>query len=383
MKKILVLAIGACVLGWAFFWQSEQSSQLKPVKSCTVTEHKPFVIITPSFNNSRWCEKNLMSVFEQTYDNYRLIYIDDCSTDGTADKVQEIVERWGKRDKVQLIRNEVNRGAMANFYHAIHSCSDKEIVVCLDGDDWLAHDRVLERLNELYASPDVWLAYGGYREYPSYKKGGYSKQLPREVIEQNQFREYQWSTSHIRTFYAALFKKIKLQDLFKDGKFLTAAYDVGMMMPMLEMAGDKILYIDKDIFYIYNHSNPLNDDKIRWQEQLTTQQYIRSLAKYQPLGSLEKKGMTGQPDLIIFSFDGPMQLYALLESIDKYVQNKGETTVIYRSSLPEFLKGYEKVKYSFPQIKFLEQGSQKEFNPLVLQALNTGMARLLLLLWMI
>lgn len=374
MKRLFLMVILVLVLGWSFFAYKNKSSKMD--KTFAVSEQKPFVIISPSFNNVRWCEKNLASVFEQRYDNYRLIYIDDCSTDGTLDKVKEIVARHGKADKVQLIRNEVNKGAMENLYHAIHSCSDQEIVVCLDGDDWLAHDKVLETLNKAYANPDVWLAYGGYREYPSYNKGCYSKQLPSKVISKNKFREHPWSTSHIRTFYAGLFKQIKLQDLFKDGKFVSTAYDVAMMFPMLEMAGKRISYLKKGIFYIYNHDNPLNDDVKRWKDQLTTQEYIRALPKYQPLASLEKKMVHDKSDIVIFSFDGPMQLYALLESTYRYVKNMGEISVVYRASLPEFFEGYKEVKRKFPEVKFLEQGKDphKDFKPLVLQAINESSA---------
>ncbi len=374
MKRIFLLTILALGLVWGLFGQKIKRSFSKAEKTFVVTEQKPFVIITPSFNNSKWCEKNLASVFEQTYDNYRLIYIDDCSTDGTADKVQEIINRLWKADKVQLIRNKVNKGAMENFYHAVHSCSDQEIVVCLDGDDWLAHDKVLERLNEFYAHPDVWLAYGGYREYPSYNKGCYSKKFSSWVINHNNFRNHPWQTSHIRTFYAGLFKQIKLQDLFKDGKFVATSCDVAMMIPMLEMAGKRIFFIKKDIFYIYNHANPLNDDAQRWKDQLTTQEYIRALPKYTPLASFEQKSLPDKSDLIIFSFDGPMQLYALLESAYKYVENMGEISVIYRSSMPEFSQGYESVKNQFPEVKFLEQGQEprRDFKPLVMQALSSG-----------
>ncbi len=288
MKRTLLIAVFLLGLVWVLFGHKLKTPTEQ--KSFAVTEQKPFVIITPSFNNSKWCEKNLTSVFEQNYGNYRLIYIDDCSTDGTADKVEEIVAKSGKQKQVQLIRNKINKGAMENFYHAIHSCSDKEIVVCLDGDDWLAHDKVLERLNEAYANPDVWLAYGGYMEYPTYKKGVYSKQLPSKVIKNNEFRDYKiWSTSHIRTFYAALFKKVKTQDFFMNGAFVKASCDVAMMIPMLEMAGEKISYLKKDILYIYNHANPLNDDVLRWNLQQGTEKYIRSLAKYHPLPSLENK----------------------------------------------------------------------------------------------
>ena len=55
------------------------------VSRFAVKEHKPFVVIVPSYNNSEWVERNLRSIFEQKYDNFRVIYIDDASTDGTWD----------------------------------------------------------------------------------------------------------------------------------------------------------------------------------------------------------------------------------------------------------------------------------------------------------
>lgn len=286
MKRALLITVFLVGLVWIFFGHKVKTS--KEQKTYAVTEQKPFVIVTPSFNNAKWCEKNLSSVFEQTYSNYRLIYIDDCSTDGTADKVEEIVAKSGKQNHVQLIRNKSNKGAMENFYQAIHLCSDQEIVVCLDGDDWLAHDKVLERLNEIYANPNVWLAYGGYMEYPTYKKGDYSKPFPIKIIKKNQFRKHPWSASHIRTFYAGLFKKVRVQDFLRNNSFLKVSCDVAMMLPMLEMAGDKIGFIPrKDVLYIYNHANPLNDDVMRWKLQQEAEKYIRSLTKYKPLSSLD------------------------------------------------------------------------------------------------
>jgi glycosyltransferase involved in cell wall biosynthesis len=42
-----------------------------------------FVFIIPSYNNSDWYEYNIKSIAKQHYDNWRAIYIDDASTDGT------------------------------------------------------------------------------------------------------------------------------------------------------------------------------------------------------------------------------------------------------------------------------------------------------------
>src|SRR5690348_12693937 len=84
-----------------------------------VTEQKPFVVVIASYNNESLYEKNLQSVFEQKYDNYRVIYIDDASTDKTYEKVTDYVAKQGKESQVTLIRNAKNRGPTENYYRAV------------------------------------------------------------------------------------------------------------------------------------------------------------------------------------------------------------------------------------------------------------------------
>lgn len=76
-------------------------------------------------------------------------------------------------------------------------------------------------------------------------------------------------------------------------------------------------------------------------------------------------------DLIIFSFDRPLQLYALLESVEKYMTGLGSIQVIYRASADNFEQGYQKVKADFPIISFTSQGTnpRADFKPLTVKAL--------------
>lgn len=75
-------------------------------------------------------------------------------------------------------------------------------------------------------------------------------------------------------------------------------------------------------------------------------------------------------DAVIFSFDRPLQLYALLESIEKYMQGLNEIHVIYRSSAPEYQTAYAKVFARYPQVVQHAQGAnpKQDFKPLTLQA---------------
>lgn len=75
-------------------------------------------------------------------------------------------------------------------------------------------------------------------------------------------------------------------------------------------------------------------------------------------------------DLVVFSYDRPLQLYAFLESIEKHVQGVGAATVIYRASDNGYRGSYDGVAQQFPWAKFVAQGARprEDFKPLTLQA---------------
>jgi|GEM_PF-600203 len=251
---------------------------------------KAFVIVIPSYNNKDWYKRNLDSVFSQKYSNYRVIYIDDASPDKTGEYVEKYIKENNLEEKVHLIRNTKRVGALANLYKAIHLCAPYEIVCTLDGDDWFSNDKVLDRLVQEYNDPDTWLTYGQFNHFLGEGialHDGYCKALPERVINTNGFRKhFEWVTSQLRTFYAGLFHKVKKEDLMDKGEFYSMAYDVAIMLPMLEMAGKHIRFIP-DVLYIYNRVTPLNDDKIDRQKQTRIDLQIRDQNIYTPLKSKE------------------------------------------------------------------------------------------------
>lgn len=245
---------------------------------------KPIVIVTPSYCNKDWYERNLGSVCFQNYKNYHVIYVDDASTDGTAGLVEGYLKKHNKKSLVTLIKNEKRCGHLANFYKAIHSCPDEAIIVVVDGDDWLAHKNVLALLNKVYTSKDVWLTYGQYKGYPV-GTIGCCREIPDRVRENRDYRHGPWIYSHLRTFYAWLFKKIPIQDLcIAQGKFFMSGCDLATMWPMVEMAESHICFIP-DVLTIYNRANVLHIEATRRDELKTNSDIIRELPPYNPLKS--------------------------------------------------------------------------------------------------
>ena len=113
------------------------------------------------------------------------------------------------------------------------------------------------------------------------------KQIEKRVIETSSYRSTEWCSSHLRTFLFGLWDKINEQDLInpETKRFVKAAWDLAFMFPMLEMAGEKAFYIE-DLLYVYNRTNPLNEDKINHNIQIGEEGMIRRKEKYSKIFEL-------------------------------------------------------------------------------------------------
>ncbi len=277
---------------------------------CVANEELPIVIVVPSYNNAQWYEKNLRSILQQNYGNYRVLYINDCSSDATGLLVENMVKEYTddyqvlsfdlpspndivtdtqkfcdlvnqKRCFFTLVNNQQGaRAPLPNTYRSIYSCDDQEIIAIVDGDDWLQHDLVLQEVNTFYTSGNVWMTHGRFIEYPT-NQSNWNLKIPNEIIQQNAFRQFRLP-SHLRTFYSWLFKKIKLEDLLYKGKFFPMTGDMAMMFPMIEMAGERHVFNNK-INYVYNIATQFSENKINPKLQNDMDAYIRKLQPYQRL----------------------------------------------------------------------------------------------------
>lgn len=118
------------------------------------------------------------------------------------------------------------------------------------------------------------------------------------------------------------------------------------------MAKTRFKHIDQ-ILYLHNTENPLQDYNL--QEKAISQNLskLRSLPPYEPLSALPShENHKKKADLIIFSKDRPVQLYALLESIQSHVLGIEKISILYRSSTSEMEAGYLETKLQFPLLSF-------------------------------
>jgi len=83
----------------------------------------------------------------------------------------------------------------------------------------------------------------------------------------------------------------------------------------------------------------------------------------------DKKEPNVKIDIIAFSYDRPLQLFAFLESVYKYLDNSNDIVVMYRVSNDAFNDGYGSVKNAFPEVVFYKQDADEpygQFKPVLL-----------------
>ena len=234
-----------------------------------------FKIIVPFYNCEKWIGKCIDSIKNQDYRNFHCYLIDDMSTDNSKQVALAKID-----EKFTYISNTEKKFKLRNFYECVHSfCEDEDVIVEVDGDDWLASTKVLSTLNKRYDETGCWITYGSYVDYPSMKRGMYARELPADIITDRDYRKYHWVTSHLRTFKSFLFKAINKEDLMIDEKFFDTTSDLATMFPMLEMAGHKVQFVE-DIMLFYNLTNDLNDHKRNPQNQRRIDLLVRSKEKY-------------------------------------------------------------------------------------------------------
>jgi glycosyltransferase involved in cell wall biosynthesis len=115
-----------------------------------------FVFI-PAFNAARFIKAAIESVFAQTYQDWELLVIDDCSTDQTFERAQTFMAHR----RVKVIKNEANLGMLENWNKGISLCSH-EFWVKLDADDIWQEAFLEESIKVMDERPNVAMVFTRY-----------------------------------------------------------------------------------------------------------------------------------------------------------------------------------------------------------------------------
>lgn len=116
-------------------------------------------IITPSYNSSIFILKTLKSVTSQSFDNWEMIIVDDCSTDNSI----EVIQLFAECDsRIKLIQLTENSGAAVARNKAIEAATGR-FITFLDSDDlWMPNK--LEKQVQFMLDQNIAFSFSAYEK---------------------------------------------------------------------------------------------------------------------------------------------------------------------------------------------------------------------------
>lgn len=140
-------------------------------------------IIMPSYNTAQYIADSIRSVQAQTYKNWELLIVDDCSSDNSDD----VVAPFLSDARIRYLKNEVNGGAAVSRNYALREARGRWIAF-LDSDD-LWHPEKLERQILFMERENCHFSYTYYQEIDEASQPlGVTVQGPRHITKAGMLR---------------------------------------------------------------------------------------------------------------------------------------------------------------------------------------------------
>ena len=113
-----------------------------------------FSVIIPAYNIENLISRSINSVLNQTYKDYEVIVVNDCSTDNTLKEIQRF-------NNIEVINHDRNKG-LGGARNSGIKVANGEFIIFLDGDDYLHNENVLQKLAELIGDKKADVIYMGF-----------------------------------------------------------------------------------------------------------------------------------------------------------------------------------------------------------------------------
>lgn len=170
-------------------------------------------IIMPSYNTASFIEESIQSVLAQTYRNWELLIIDDCSPDNTGD----VVLPYLKDERIKFFKNEKNSGAAVSRNRALREAKGKWIAF-LDSDDlWMPEK--LERQICFMEQNDYHFSYTSYAEIDNEgNRTGVSVTGPKKITKTG-FFNYCWPGCLTVMYDVEMVGLIQIADIKKNNDY--------------------------------------------------------------------------------------------------------------------------------------------------------------------
>lgn len=170
-------------------------------------------IIMPSYNTGRFISETIESVLAQSYSNWELIIVDDCSKDNTDD----VVSQYLADERIRYIKNETNSGAAVSRNRALREAKGKWIAF-LDSDDLWEQDKLKNQI-AFMVNNDYHFSYTNYVEIDEESSPNGKRVTGPKRITKHGMYNYCWMGCLTVMYDAETVGFIQIEDIKKNNDY--------------------------------------------------------------------------------------------------------------------------------------------------------------------
>lgn len=216
-------------------------------------------VIVPNFNHSNYLVPRLDSIFNQTFQDFEVIILDDCSTDNSV----ELINYYANQPKVShILINKVNSNSTFSQWKKGIDLAKGKYIWIAESDDWAEMDFLENLLDIIDSDPSISICYcdsnicdelsniyASTRDYYGIHKEN-NLLFKNSILEGKVFvKDFLIFTNIIPNASAVLFRKTSLRPNYEYKR-------IGDWKFWIDNAlNGKIAYLNKNLNYWRRHSN--------------------------------------------------------------------------------------------------------------------------------
>jgi hypothetical protein len=229
-------------------------------------------ILVPIYNFDSFLTENIESIIKQKYYRWKCYLFDD----GSSDKSNHICEYYVNKypnNFIYIKKSNTNHGPAYAKYFGMKEIEKyskpNDIVIIIDGDDYLVGNNVFNIINDTYNEKKCWVTYGSFI-------GKWSDMVKKPPKSEN-YRKEVWRYGHIRTFKSGLIKFFQEEDFKFNENWLTKGTDMPLVYNLLEWSGNNKVSVIEDKVYYYREHELNTYKKIGKKDIKDQKEYLNNL----------------------------------------------------------------------------------------------------------
>lgn len=235
-------------------------------KQSKLKEKVSITVVIPNYNYRRFLYQRLYSILSQDIKLKEILILDDCSTDGSREEIDKIVDELKDIIPIKSVYNETNSGSAFKQWQKGFELATGDYVWIAEADDYCSKKLLSKLTKPILKNPDIVISYSDTAfvdtngniilkhvkpQIDIQKTGHWDKSYINDGL--NEIKNYSFLNCTISNVSSCIIKKGDYSKFLKEsGKYRQAG---DWLFYVNVMAGGKIAYIDSVLNYYRMHGN--------------------------------------------------------------------------------------------------------------------------------